>query len=47
MSCKFTVVITCTTEIEHNFHHIETQNPTTTLAVRCVYNSMECLHSVI
>ena len=45
--CKLTVVIICTTLIEENSHHTQTQNSTTTLAVRCVYKNIECLHPVI
>ena len=47
MFCKLTVEIHYTTQIEQNSHHTQTQGTTTTLAVRCVYNNIECLHSVI
>ena len=47
MFCKLTVVITCTTQTEQNSHNTQIQGTARTLAVRCVYNNIECLHSVI
>ena len=47
MFCKLTVVIHYTTQIEQNCHQTQTQGTTTTLAVRCVYYNIECLHSFI
>ena len=47
MFCKLTVVIPCTTQTEQNSHHTQIQGTTTTLAVRCVYNNIECLHCYI